>query len=152
MGKILMVCLGNICRSPLAEGILRSKITHLDILVDSAGTAAYHIGERPDFRSIEIANKYGIDLTSQRARQFSVNDFDEFDIIYAMDTSNYSNIISLARNAKDRDKVDLILNEINPRSFQSVPDPYYGGDNGFQNVYEMLDEACDIIVQNLEKS
>ncbi len=152
MGKILMVCLGNICRSPLAEGILRSKITHLDILVDSAGTAAYHIGERPDVRSIEIANKYGIDLTSQRARQFSVNDFDEFDIIYAMDTSNYSNIISLARNEKDRDKVDLILNEINPRSFQSVPDPYYGGDNGFQNVYEMLDEACDIIVQNLEKS
>ena len=147
-----MVCLGNICRSPLAEGILKSKITHLDILVDSAGTAAYHIGERPDVRSIEIANKYGIDLTSQRARQFSVNDFDEFDIIYAMDTSNYSNIISLARNEKDRDKVDLILNEINPRSFQSVPDPYYGGDNGFQNVYEMLDEACDIIVQNLEKS
>ena len=89
---------------------------------------------------------------SQRARQFSVNDFDEFDRIYAMDTSNYSNIISLARNEKDRDKVDLILNEINPRSFQSVPDPYYGGDNGFQNVYEMLDEACDIIVQNLEKS
>ena len=152
MGKILMVCLGNICRSPLAEGILKSKITHLDILVDSAGTAAYHIGERPDVRSIEIANKYGIDLMSQRARQFSVNDFDEFDRIYAMDTSNYSNIISLARNEKDRDKVDLILNEINPRSFQSVPDPYYGGDNGFQNVYEMLDEACDIIVQNLEKS
>jgi len=152
MGKILMVCLGNICRSPLAEGILKSKTTHLDILVDSAGTAAYHIGERPDVRSIEIANKYDIDLTSQRARQFSVNDFDEFDRIYAMDTSNYSNIISLARNEKDRDKVDLILNEINPRSFQSVPDPYYGGDNGFQNVYEMLDEACDIIVQNLEKS
>ena len=147
-----MVCLGNICRSPLAEGILKSKTTHLDILVDSAGTAAYHIGERPDVRSIEIANKYDIDLTSQRARQFSVNDFDEFDRIYAMDTSNYSNIISLARNEKDRDKVDLILNEINPRSFQSVPDPYYGGDNGFQNVYEMLDEACDIIVQNFEKS
>ena len=147
-----MVCLGNICRSPLAEGILKSKTTHLDILVDSAGTAAYHIGERPDVRSIEIANKYDIDLTSQRARQFSVNDFDEFDRIYAMDTSNYSNIISLARNEKDRDKVDLILNEINPRSFQSVPDPYYGGDNGFQDVYEMLDEACDIIVQNFEKS
>ena len=107
-----MVCLGNICRSPLAEGILKSKITHLDILVDSAGTAAYHIGERPDVRSIEIANKYGIDLMSQRARQFSVNDFDKFDRIYAMDTSNYSNIISLARNEKDRDKVDLILNEM----------------------------------------
>jgi len=152
MGKILMVCLGNICRSPLAEGILKSKITHLDIVVDSAGTAAYHIGERPDIRSIEIANKYGIDLTSQRARQFSVNDFDKFDKIYAMDTSNYSNIIYLARNEKDRDKVDLILNKINPKSCQSVPDPYYGGDNGFQNVYEMLDKACDIIIQDLEKS
>ena len=91
MSKILMVCLGNICRSPLAEGILKSKTTHLEVTIDSAGTAAYHIGEQPDIRSIEIANKYGIDLTSQRARQFSVNDFDEFDKIYAMDNSNYAN-------------------------------------------------------------
>ena len=151
MSKILMVCLGNICRSPLAEGILKAKTNHLDVVVDSAGTAAYHVGEKPDIRSIEIANKYGIDLTSQRARQFSVNDFDEFDKIYAMDSSNYANIISLARDEKDRNKVDVILNESNPKSFQSVPDPYYGGDNGFQNVYEMLEEACDIITQNLEK-
>ena len=146
-----MVCLGNICRSPLAEGILKAKTNHLDVVVDSAGTAAYHVGEKPDIRSIEIANKYGIDLTSQRARQFSVNDFDEFDKIYAMDSSNYANIISLARDERDRNKVDVILNESNPKSFQSVPDPYYGGDNGFQNVYEMLEEACDIITQNLEK-
>ena len=151
MSKILMVCLGNICRSPLAEGILKAKTNHLDVVVDSAGTAAYHVGEKPDIRSIEIANKYGIDLTSQRARQFSVNDFDEFDKIYAMDSSNYANIISLARDERDRNKVDVILNESNPKSFQSVPDPYYGGDNGFQNVYEMLEEACDIITQNLEK-
>ena len=151
MSKILMVCLGNICRSPLAEGILKSKTIHLDVVVDSAGTSAYHVGEQPDIRSIEIANKYGIDLTSQRARQFSVNDFDEFDKIYAMDSSNYANIISLARDEKDRNKVDVILNESNSKSFQSVPDPYYGGDNGFQNVYEMLEEACDIITQNLEK-
>ena len=146
-----MVCLGNICRSPLAEGILKAKTNHLDVVVDSAGTAAYHVGEKPDIRSIEIANKYGIDLTSQRARQFSVNDFDEFDKIYAMDSSNYANIISLARDEKDRNKVDVILNESNSKSFQSVPDPYYSGDNGFQNVYEMLEEACDIITQNLEK-
>ena len=151
MSQILMVCLGNICRSPLAEGILKAKTNHLDVVVDSAGTAAYHVGEQPDIRSIEIANKYGIDLTSQRARQFSVNDFDKFDKIYAMDSSNYANIISLARDEKDRNKVDVILNESNPKSFQSVPDPYYGGNNGFQNVYEMLDEACDIITQNLEK-
>ena len=146
-----MVCLGNICRSPLAEGILKAKTNHLDVVVDSAGTAAYHVGEQPDIRSIEIANKYGIDLTSQRARQFSVNDFDKFDKIYAMDSSNYANIISLARDEKDRNKVDVILNESNPKSFQSVPDPYYGGENGFQDVYEMLEEACDIITQKLEK-
>ena len=139
MSKILMVCLGNICRSPLAEGILKAKTNHLDVVVDSAGTAAYHIGEQPDIRSIEIANKYGIDLTSHIARQFSVNDFVEFDKIYAMDSSNYANIISLARDEKDRDKVDIILNGSNPKSFQSVPDPYYGGDNGFQDVYDMLD-------------
>ena len=146
-----MVCLGNICRSPLAEGILKAKTNHLDVVVDSAGTAAYHVGEKPDIRSIEIANKYGIDLTSQRARQFSVNDYDEFDKIYAMDSSNYANIISLARDERDRNKVDVILNESNPKSFQSVPDPYYGGENGFQNVYDMLDQACNIITQNLEK-
>jgi protein-tyrosine phosphatase len=151
MSKILMVCLGNICRSPLAEGILKTKTNHLDVVVDSAGTAAYHVREQPDIRSIEIANKYGIDLTSQRARQFSVNDFDKFDKIYAMDSTNYANIISLARDEKDRNKVDVILNESNPKSFQSVPDPYYGGENGFQDVYEMLDEACDIITRKLEK-
>lgn len=144
-----MVCLGNICRSPLAEGILKAKTNHLDVVVDSAGTAAYHIGEQPDIRSIAIAKKYGVDLTDQRARQFCTNDFDDFDKIYAMDTSNYSNIISLARNESDKNKVDLILNEVNPHSFQSVPDPYYGGDNGFQDVYDMLDEACDRIVEKI---
>jgi len=151
MSKILMVCLGNICRSPLAEGILKSKVNHLDVEVDSAGTAAYHLGEQPDIRSIEIAKKYGIDLSNQRARQFSINDFDKFDKIYAMDTSNYANIIALARDESDRDKVDLILNESNPKSFESVPDPYYGGSNGFQDVFQMLDDACNKIVENLEK-
>ena len=102
-----MVCLGNICRSPLAEGILKHKTKNLDVVVDSAGTASYHVGSLPDSRSIEIANKNGIDLTDQRARQFSEKDFDDFDKIYAMDTNNYSNIISLARNQSDRDKVDV---------------------------------------------
>ena len=144
-----MVCLGNICRSPLAEGILNHKTKNLDVVVDSAGTASYHVGNLPDSRSIEIANKNGIDLTDQRARQFSEKDFDDFDKIYAMDTNNYSNIISLARNQSDRDKVDVILNELNPKSYDSVPDPYYGTGDGFQIVYDMLDNACDAIVGKL---
>jgi len=144
-----MVCLGNICRSPLAEGILKNKTQNLDVYVDSAGTASYHVGNLPDSRSIEIANKNGIDLTDQRARQFSEKDFDDFDKIYAMDTNNYSNIISLGRNQSDRDKVDVILNELTPKSYDSVPDPYYGAGDGFQIVYNMLDNACDAIVGKL---
>ena len=147
--RILMVCLGNICRSPLAEGILKHKTQDLDVIVDSAGTASYHIGKLPDNRSIAIANKYGIDLTKQIARQFSEIDFDNFDKIYAMDTHNYASIISIARNQKDRDKVDLILNEMNPKTFNSVPDPYYGEGDGFQKVYNMLDKACDVIASKL---
>jgi len=148
--KILMVCLGNICRSPLAEGILFSKGKHLNIEVDSAGTSSYHIGKQADIRSIEIANKYDIDLNQQRARQFSRADFDTFDIIYAMDTNNYTHLISLASSEAERNKIKMILNEINPNAYQSVPDPYYGGDNGFQDVYNMLDKACDKIIQNIE--
>ncbi|MBT4881259.1 MAG: low molecular weight phosphotyrosine protein phosphatase [Flavobacteriales bacterium] len=148
--KILMVCLGNICRSPLAEGILAHKTKHLNLKVDSAGTAGYHIGKFPDSRSIEIANKYNIDLSNQRARQFSRADFDEFDIIYAMDTNNYAHLISLASNDEERNKIRMILNEINPNSCDSVPDPYYGGANGFQDIYTMLEKACNKIVQNIE--
>jgi len=148
--KILMVCLGNICRSPLAEGILAHKTQHLNIEVDSAGTAGYHIGKFPDERSIEIAEKYNIDLTKQRARQFSRADFDDFDIIYAMDTNNYAHLISLADNKTERNKVRLILNEVNPEKFESVPDPYYGGDDGFQNIYNMLDDACNKIISQIE--
>ena len=91
-----MVCLGNICRSPLAEGILQSKVNDDKVFVDSAGTAAYHVGELPDKRSIEVARKYGIDLTNQRARKFTSKDFTEFDSIYAMDKENYHNVLSLA--------------------------------------------------------
>jgi protein-tyrosine phosphatase len=148
--KILMVCLGNICRSPLAEGILSLKGKHLNLEVDSAGTAAYHIGKQPDIRSIEIANKYTIDLNQQRARQFSRADFDKFDIIYAMDTNNYAHLISLASTETERNKIRMILNEINPNAYQSVPDPYYGGENDFQDIYNMLDKACDKIIQNIE--
>jgi protein-tyrosine phosphatase len=143
-----MVCLGNICRSPLAEGILKSKTKNLE--VDSAGTAGYHIGKQPDIRSIDIAKKHDIDLTSQRARQFSTRDFDDFDKIYVMDNDNYSKIISLARSQEDMDKVDLILNEIYPKEYKSVPDPYYGGDEGFQNIYNLLETSCEVIAKKYE--
>ena len=144
-----MVCLGNICRSPLAEGILRSKVNSDEVFVDSAGTAAYHVGNKPDVRSIAVAAKYGLNIKNQSARKFTVRDFDDFDRIYAMDESNYHNILSLARNINDEQKVCMILNETNPNSNQNVPDPYYGGDQGFENVYQMLDEACEIIAKKL---
>jgi len=143
-----MVCLGNICRSPLAEGILKSKAKNLE--VDSAGTAGYHVGKQPDIRSIDIAKKHDINLTSQRARQFSTRDFDDFDKIYVMDNDNYSKIISLARSQEDMDKVDLILNEIYPKEYKSVPDPYYGGDEGFQNIYNLLEVSCEVIAKKYE--
>ena len=147
--KILMVCLGNICRSPLAEGILKSKAKNLNLTVDSAGTANYHIGKNPDIRSIEIAKKHGIDIKNQIARQFIKNDFKNFDVIYAMDKQNYYDIIQQASNDFDKKKVKLILNEINI-NIDSVPDPYYGGENGFNKVYEMLDKACEKIITNIE--
>lgn len=149
--KILMVCLGNICRSPLAEGILSSKIISNDIFIDSAGTGAYHIGNQPDERSVEVAKKYGIDISKQRARKFQVADFDIFDIIYVMDENNFHDILSLARDNYDKQKVKLILNEIHPDKNNSVPDPYYGGADGFEKVFKMLDEACEIISKNIQK-
>ncbi|CAI8316827.1 MAG: Low molecular weight protein-tyrosine-phosphatase PtpA [Flavobacterium sp. SCGC AAA160-P02] len=144
-----MVCLGNICRSPLAEGILQSKLNSKDFFVDSAGTAAYHIGESPDHRSIKIAKKYGIDLTNQRARQFRSEDFLKFDLIYAMDKKNYQNICSLAKDDAEIKKVRMILKEMNSPSNNSVPDPYYGDDDGFETVYQMLNEVCELIAKRL---
>lgn len=152
MTKVLMVCLGNICRSPLAEGILRSKINPQHVFVDSAGTGAWHSGELPDKRSIAIARKYGIDLTDQRARLFLVEDFDRFDHIYVMDQSNYKNVCRLAPNEEAIGKVQLILNESHPDQNREVPDPYYGGDSGFDHVFQMLDEACNIIKQKIENA
>jgi len=149
MQRILMVCLGNICRSPLAEGILKSKVNSEKIFIDSAGTGAYHIGHLPDERAIKVAKKYNIDITNQKARQITVDDFEEFDIIFAMDESNLNNILSLARNEDDKNKAKLILKESNSNKNLSVPDPYFGGDEGFEDVYQMLDEVCEVIASKL---
>lgn len=147
-----MVCLGNICRSPLAEGILKSKLKSEVFFVDSAGTGAWHAGELPDKRSIAVAKKYGIDLTTQRARQFCLDDFSAFDYIYVMDKTNYVSVCKLAPSSEYIDKVELILNESNPGENLEVPDPYYGGDNGFNNVYNMLNDACEKIKIKLENA
>jgi protein-tyrosine phosphatase len=150
--KILMVCLGNICRSPLAEGILKDKIkkNHLGWMVDSAGTGGYHIGSTPDKRSIDIAHQNGIDLSDQRARKVRSTDFVEYDLIYAMDSANYQDLLKQALE-EEKPKIKLILNESYPSSNRSVPDPYYGGEEGFQNVFDMLEEACESIVKKYNR-
>ncbi len=145
-----MVCLGNICRSPLAEGILRSKLSE-DFIVDSAGTGGWHAGQLPDKRSIAIAKSKGLDITNQKARQFKISDFDSFDHIFVMDNSNYKDVLSLAPNEEAKSKVKLILNELFPNENVDVPDPYYGGEDGFENVYEMLDQACEEIARKIKR-
>jgi len=150
--RILMVCLGNICRSPLAEGILKQKIGErsLDWIVDSAGTSGWHSGELPDPRSIQTARDNGIDIRDQRSRQFRREDFERFDLILAMDSSNYSNIVSLADSEDDKNKVELILNYSHKGLNMAVPDPYYEG--GFQKVFDMLDDAVDKMIEEVLNS
>lgn len=144
-----MVCLGNICRSPLAQGILESKVNPTKVFVDSAGTGGYHIGNKPDKRSIAVAIKNGLNISHQRCRKFNTDDFNDFDHIYVMDNSNYENIISLAENDAEKSKVKLLL-EITPQGVQEVPDPYYGGEDGFDYVYKLINEACDLIAVQIK--
>ena len=151
MVKILMVCLGNICRSPLAEGLLAHNLPKDKFYVDSAGTGAWHIGHSPDPRSVEVAKRNNVDISLQRGRQFSVRDFDEFDHIYVMDSSNLDNVLSLARTDADRKKVQMILEVLFPGERVDVPDPYFGLENGFNSVYGMLDEATSIIANDLKR-
>jgi protein-tyrosine phosphatase len=147
--KILMVCLGNICRSPLAEGILATKLPKDKFTVDSAGTGSWHIGHSPDERSIAVAKKNKICISNQKGRQFTTTDFDAFDYIYVMDNSNYEDVVQLAENQQQKEKVQLILNELFPNEKVDVPDPYFGLPNGFEIVYNMLDEVCEIIAKKL---
>ena len=148
-----MVCLGNICRSPLAEGILKSKAAarKLNWEVDSAGTSFWHAGEAPDPRSVEIAKKKGLDISNQKARQFLRKDFEKFDLILVMDSSNYQDVIALAGQEEQKQKVELIMNFVKPGYNQNVPDPYWDND-GFEKVYEMLDRACEKIIEKYQLS
>src|ERR1043165_8926701 len=147
--KILMVCLGNICRSPLAEGILKHKAKQagLDWVVESAGTNGYHIGEPPHRLSQKVARLNGIDICEQRARQFVKEDFDRYDKIYAMADDVLDEIKWIAKEKYNPSKVDLFLNELYPGKNKSVPDPWYGGEEGYHEVYQIIEKACDAIVR-----
>ena len=150
--RILMVCLGNICRSPMADGHMRKKVKalNLDVYIDSAGTANFHVGEAPDHRMIATGAKFGTPIDDLRARPFTVNDFDDFDLIYCMDLPNKRNVLSLARTDDDRQKVHLILNELKPNADLAVPDPYYGSIADFEAVYELLDKATDCVIEKIK--
>ncbi|MBN9294747.1 MAG: low molecular weight phosphotyrosine protein phosphatase [Flavobacteriia bacterium] len=150
--KVLMVCLGNICRSPLADGLLRRKVEeqNLPFIVDSAGTSGFHEGEKADARMIETAKNFGTDLSFLRSRPITKSDLDEFDVIYVMDRNNYRDVIGICSTDEQREKVIPILDLVYPEENRIVPDPYYGGTQGFIDVYEMLDEATDKIISNFK--
>lgn len=148
--KILMVCLGNICRSPLAEGILQEKIrkASLDWTIDSAGTNGYHTGEAPHPLSIKVAAQNGIDISRQQSRQFTKKDFDQYDLIYAMAEDVIEDIKKISEDKFDHTKVELLLNEIYPGENRNVPDPWYGTEAGYHEVFEIIHSACNSIVEN----
>lgn len=149
--KILFVCLGNICRSPLAEGILKKKFEDLNIsgVIHSAGFEPYHEGQHPDPRSVSTARKHDINITNKVARLFDVEDFENYDKIFVMDSMNYADVMRVARNDQDKEKVDYLLNMSSPGANDEVPDPYYGGADGFDRVYDMMDLACDRIISDI---
>lgn len=147
--RILFVCLGNICRSPLAEGVMRHMAGDRPIQVDSAGTGSWHIGDPPDRRSIAVASKHGIDISAQRGRTFGRSDFDDFDLILAMDHDNLAKLEAIMP-AKARARVHLFMAYILGQA-TDVPDPYYEGPEGFERVYSMLSEGCSSLVAKLEE-
>jgi protein-tyrosine phosphatase len=151
MKSVLMVCLGNICRSPMAEGILRDKLmdSNLTVVVDSAGTYALHKGEAPDKRAIKCLSSYGIDISGLRARPFTPKDFLDFDLIFAMDAENYKNILRQTDDELLKRKVTLFMESSMPGQSLSIPDPWYGDEKGFHEVYKMIESNCDSIIEKL---
>ena len=150
MQKILFVCLGNICRSPLAEGIMLqlNKKHNSGLIIDSAGTSHYHVGEEPNKQTIDNAKKHGIDLSCLRARQFKVTDFDQFDKIYTMDKSNHRDVLALAKNDRQKNKVNLFLEAANSNSKNlEVPDPYNGTEKDFEDVFQLVYKACEELIK-----
>ena len=150
----LMVCLGNICRSPLAEGILQEKAraAGLSWEVDSAGTNGFHVGEEPHHLSQKVARGKGLDISCQRARKFTANDFQRFDKIYALAGDVMDQIRRIAGKQYDPTKVDLLMNELHPGADEDVPDPYYGAESGYHEVYRMIDAAADRIIEKYGKT
>ena len=148
--KILMVCLGNICRSPLAEGILQHKAsaTGLNWVVESAGTNGYHTGEPPHHLSIKVAELNNIDISNQRSRRFVAEDFERYDKIYAMAEDVMDDMKRIAKNKFDAQKTDLLLNELFPQQNRDVPDPWYGPEKGYHDVFDLIDKACEKIINN----
>ncbi len=146
--KILMVCLGNICRSPLAEGILKQKVKTkgLNWVVESAGTNGFHTGEAPHHLSQKVAKQNGVDISSQRSRRFSGKDFEDYDKIYVMADDVLREMKSIAGNKFDQNKVDFFLNALHPGKNNDVPDPWYGDEDGYVDVYDIIDKACDAII------
>lgn len=146
--KILMVCLGNICRSPIAEGVLKHKVREhgLDWTIHSAGTEPYHVGEAPHRFSQKVCLAKGIDISSQRARRFTFVDFDRYDKIYAMATDVYNEIRRIGGGNADMSNVDHFLNELERGCNASVPDPWYGTEEGYHTVYDMIDKTCEAII------
>jgi protein-tyrosine phosphatase len=147
--KILMVCLGNICRSPLAEGILKHKAKKagLNWLVESAGTGGYHTGEPPHHLSQKVAKHNGIDICNQRARLYVRNFMQDYDKIYVMDAQNYNDIKRISGSLWEPSKVDLLLNELYPGENRAVKDPWYGTEPGYHEVYDLISKACDNIIK-----
>ena len=150
-----MICLGNICRSPMAEGILQKKLenNHLSgaFIVDSCGFEPYHLGERPHSMAIETAQKHGIDIHQQRQRLFSVEDFDNFDRIYVMDGGNYQNVQRMSRCEEDMQKVDYLYNVVHPKSNKRVPDPWGGSYEDYEYAFQLIDQACDAIIARIKR-
>lgn len=152
VNKILFVCLGNICRSPLAEGICRAKAQAmgLQLTFDSCGTGGWHAGEPPDLRAQQCATRHGLSITDLRARKFVTADFDAFDLIYAMDMHNYSDLVRLAKTPAHKAKIRLLLNEVYPNENMPVPDPFYGRESDFEHAFDLLEQAAEVVLSNIK--